>query len=70
MDATNWSRYSSGVFSNCGSYLNHAVLLVGTINGNWKIKNSWGASWGLSGYMMIASGNTCGICQAGASYPS
>ena len=29
VDATNWSRYSSGVFSNCGTRLNHGVLLVG-----------------------------------------
>jgi Papain family cysteine protease. len=29
VDATNWSRYSSGVFNNCNSRLNHGVLLVG-----------------------------------------
>jgi len=36
--------------------------------GNWKIRNSWAASWGESGHMRLASGDTCGICQA-ASYP-
>lgn len=46
VDAANWSRYSSGIFSNCASKLNHAVLLVGYVSGSWKIKNSWGASWG------------------------
>lgn len=46
IDASNWSRYSSGIFNNCATNLNHAVLLVGQLNSNWKIKNSWGATWG------------------------
>jgi len=29
VDATNWSRYSSGVFNNCATRLNHGVTLVG-----------------------------------------
>jgi C1A family cysteine protease len=29
VDATNWSRYQSGVFNNCSTRLNHGVLLVG-----------------------------------------
>lgn len=29
VDASNWSKYSSGVFNNCGSRINHGVLLVG-----------------------------------------
>ena len=29
VDATKWSSYSSGVFSNCGNIVNHAVVLVG-----------------------------------------
>lgn len=63
VDASNWSRYSSGVFSNCAASINHAVLLVGISNGVWKIKNSWGGSWGESGYIRLAAGNTCGLCQ-------
>jgi C1A family cysteine protease len=46
IDATNWSRYSSGIFNNCGTQINHAATLVGQINDNWKIQNSWGTSWG------------------------
>ena len=62
VDATNWSRYGGGVFSNCGASINHAVLLVGVVGGNWKIKNSWG-SWGEAGYIRLAgTGNTCGVC--------
>lgn len=46
VDASNWSRYSSGVFSNCATGLNHGVTLVGVSGGNWWIKNSWGTTWG------------------------
>lgn len=61
VDATNWSPYSSGVFSNCGTSLNHGVLLVAIVSNNWVIKNSWGTGWGASGYITLAAGNTCGI---------
>lgn len=62
VDATNWSPYKSGVFNNCATGINHAVLLTGVVGGNWKIKNSWGTSWGEAGYIRLASGNTCGVC--------
>lgn len=68
VDATNWSPYKSGVFNNCKAQLNHGVTLVGATDQFWKIKNSWGTSWGESGFIRLARGNTCGICSA-ASYP-
>jgi cathepsin L len=46
VDATNWSPYSSGVFNDCANALNHGVLLVGSSQDYWKVKNSWGATWG------------------------
>lgn len=61
-DASNWSRYSSGVFSNCKTSLNHDILLVGMSSTYWKIKNSWGSTWGEHGFIRLAPGNTCGIC--------
>ena len=69
VDATNWSRYSSGVFSNCSNRLNHGVTLVGVNQGNWWVKNSWGNRWGEKGFIRVASGNTCGICNM-ASFPT
>jgi len=61
-DATNWSRYASGIFNNCGTNLNHDIFLVGYTSTYWKIKNSWGTSWGESGFIRLAPGNTCGVC--------
>jgi C1A family cysteine protease len=46
VDATNWSNYKSGVFNNCATRLNHGVLLVGVSDQSWKVKNSWGTTWG------------------------
>ena len=69
VDATNWSRYASGVFNNCSTRLNHGVTLTGIVGGNWRIKNSWSASWGESGFIRLATGNTCGLCNQ-PSYPN
>ncbi|XP_062017329.1 zingipain-2-like [Rosa rugosa] len=55
-----FQMYGSGVYNsgNCGTELNHAVTAIGygtTEDGTpyWLIKNSWGESWGESGYMRI-----------------
>ncbi|XP_062017053.1 zingipain-2-like [Rosa rugosa] len=54
-----FQMYGSGVFSGyCGTELDHAVTVIGygTIEDGtpyWLIKNSWGQSWGESGYMRI-----------------
>mgnify|MGYP003417914708 FL=1 len=69
VDATNWSTYKSGVFNNCKTALNHGVLLNGLTDAYWHVKNSWGPAWGEKGYIRLARGNTCGICNA-ASYPN
>lgn len=68
--------YSSGVItSNCGQNLDHGVLLVGYGNESgidyWKVKNSWGTSWGENGYVLIerSSADLCGVLDA-PSYPN
>lgn len=66
VDASVWSPYKSGILSNCGLNVNHGVLLIGATDEYWKIKNSWGTSWGESGLIRLTRGNTCAICQ----YPS
>lgn len=68
VDAANWMFYNSGVFSNCGKKLNFMALLVGVVEGNWKVKNSLGPAWGEKGYIRLAPGDTCAICSIGL-YP-
>jgi len=76
-DQTSFQSYGGGVISKaCGSKLDHGVLLVGygTDNGKdyWKVKNSWGPTWGEQGYVRIERGlpgaGECGI-KSMASYP-
>merc|ERR1712012_978138 len=57
-DKAIFQHYSSGVISgDCGGRTDHGVLAVGygTTGGvdYWKIKNSWGRSWGQSGYVYL-----------------
>ena len=60
--------YSSGILDSnaCGTNLDHAVLMVGygTDNGTdyWLVKNSWGTSWGESGYIRLEIVSGKGIC--------
>jgi C1A family cysteine protease len=87
-DQSTFQLYQSGVLTAaCGSRLDHGVLAVGY--GTWsdgtdyyKVKNSWGASWGMDGYILLERGNTdnvnlrgqnagqCGILSGPPSYPN
>jgi hypothetical protein len=55
--------YKSGVFTGtCGKNLDHGVLLVGYGTDHnsgldyYKVKNSWGQSWGENGYILLGRG--------------
>jgi C1A family cysteine protease len=69
VDASKFQTYRGGVLTGCqAGQLDHGVLIVGygTSGGQtyWKIKNSWGKSWGESGYIRVAYGkSSCGLNQ-------
>ena len=79
-DGSDWQFYSGGVLTDaCGVNLDHGVLVVGygtdvTQGDYWKVKNSWGPSWGETGYLRIGRGSKfdasgeCGILMD-PSYP-
>jgi C1A family cysteine protease len=66
-DAEPWQYYTGGILTaaQCGYSIDHAIQLVGYNSGSggyWIVRNSWGASWGESGYIYLQYGqNTCGI---------
>jgi len=81
VDASGFSFkfYKNGIIKKrCGTYIDHAVLLVGygTEKGTdyWLVKNSWGEKWGESGYFRVlrdmtkTDGGMCGILET-PSYP-
>ena len=66
----NWQYYSSGIFNGCsGGTQNYYILLVGVSSTAWTLKNSLGTDWGEAGFMRLAPGNTCRICDAGTYLP-
>jgi len=78
-DQPGFQYYQSGVFSGvCGQNLDHGVLTVGygtdtsynPAEPYWKVKNSWGTSWGEQGYIrIIRNEDECGIANE-PSYPT
>lgn len=63
-----FQSYSSGVYTSCPSFanafasINHAVVIVGMdADKNYIVKNSWGTTWGDSGFATVSSVNDCAL---------
>jgi len=67
-DKSVFQSYKSGIFnsSSCGTNLDHAVMVVGWGSSGgvdyWTLRNSWGKSWGESGYMRVQINSGNGVC--------
>jgi C1A family cysteine protease len=66
--ASTWHNYKSGVMTSCDTKTNHCVQLVGYGDSGstsyWKVRNSWGTSFGEAGHLRIAIGsNLCNIAN-------
>lgn len=65
VDADNgWQTYTGGILSTCGKQVDHCVQAVGIDmnNGYWKVRNSWGTSWGENGFIRLKYGkNMCDL---------
>jgi len=75
VDASGMQFYSSGIFCGpCTQTVNHEMLLIGYNQDSyhdknyWILQNSWGATWGQSGYINLCrdQGNKCGIASQAA----
>jgi C1A family cysteine protease len=61
-----WQHYSGGVMTSCSSGGGHCTQMVGYASSGdyWIVKNSWGTSWGNSGYLYLKKGSDlCGISK-------
>lgn len=64
LDASSWNSYTGGIMKVCGKSVDHCVQAVGinTLSSYWNVRNSWGSSWGESGFIRLSYGsNTCDI---------
>jgi len=80
-DQYSFQMYGGGVLTGrCGANLDHGVLAVGFgtdgADQYWKVKNSWGTSWGEAGYIRMCkncgANNGAGECGIAAqpSFPN
>jgi hypothetical protein len=77
-DTFTFQSYTKGVINDasCGTNLDHGVVAVGYNDAAsppyYIVRNSWGASWGDKGHVLIGIKDGAGICgiQLAASYPT
>jgi len=70
VDASSWQNYQGGVLTQCTNNVDHCVQATGYGSygaafgtAYWNVRNSWGADWGMSGYIEVAIGQD--LCSIG-----
>jgi len=64
-----WQTYTGGILKTCDGSVDHCVQAVGiggssTTEPYWVVRNSWGTSWGVKGYIYLdATVNSGDICH-------
>jgi C1A family cysteine protease len=78
VSAETWQTYTGGVMMTCGTgSVDHCVQAVGynsdASSPYWLVRNSWGTSWGIAGYIYLSmtadGGDICHI-QEYMTYPT
>lgn len=66
VNAVRMQYYHSGIYNDCNYTENPTAgaLLVGQSSTSWKVQMNFGLNWGISGYVYLAPGNTCNVCDA------
>ena len=78
VDSTYWQDYKGGVMTSCVWFyaeVNHEVQFVGVDTAAnppyWKVRNSWGTTWGEGGFMRMQYGaNKCGLLAGSGEFAS
>jgi len=69
VDASQWYNYVGGIDHSPCVAINHVVLIVGYTPEYFIALNSWGADWGMNGFIFIARGKNASCVGHGGSVP-
>jgi len=69
--ASSWQTYRGGILARCDNQVDHCVQGTGYSGSSyWRIRNSWGTSWGESGFIRLAQGSDLCKVSDDTTYPT
>lgn len=64
IDSSQLQSYHSGIFTcRTPSSPSSGALMVGQNDQGWKVQMNFGKTWGVEGYIYLAPGNSCSVCD-------